>query len=191
MKYLAFFPTLIFHGDLLNFEEINSKLLKSVEVLQQTNPGIQKSNIKGWHSDDTILLHHPDFKFLIEAITVAYQDVLKDLSWDLKLKISNCWVTVSPPGSSNARHSHPGSLLSGVYYIKAQEGASSLHIHDPRPVKVHSNPQVTHTSLTSDTIALNPKSGRIYIFPGWLEHSVPENTSSEDRVVFSFNLISV
>ena len=34
---------------------------------------------------------------------------------------------------------------------------------------------------------ITPVENEIYIFPGWLQHGVKLNTSTSDRISFSFN----
>ena len=38
---------------------------------------------------------------------------------------------------------------------------------------------------------MRPEEGRMYIFPGWLEHGVEPNQSTEDRVSISFNVRAI
>jgi uncharacterized protein (TIGR02466 family) len=190
MDSIYLFPTQVFHLDLPDPTDLNTNLLRSVDLLKLTDPGVVKSNVKGWHSDDKILLHHPDFAELLAIVNGAVIEACSDLKWNINLRVSNCWITVSPPGASNTAHTHPGSILSGVYYIQAPTGSSPLVLHDPRSAKVHCIPQgQPATPSTADKISLEVKTGRLFLFPGWLTHSVAGNTTEKDRVVFSFNMI--
>lgn len=190
MKSLNLFTTQVFHTDLVGSHLLNSKLLSSIALLRSTDPGVQKSNNQGWHSDDTILLYHPDFDDLRNFVQMSAGEACKELGLDLSLRITNCWVTVSPPGASNNMHTHPGSILSGVYYIQAETGSSPLVVHDPRATRVHCMPPGQPvTPNTASQIALTAATGRLYMFPGWLPHSVHENSNDSDRVVFSFNMV--
>jgi hypothetical protein len=38
---------------------------------------------------------------------------------------------------------------------------------------------------------MRPEEGRMYVFPGWLEHGVDENQSARDRISISFNVLAV
>ena len=44
------------------------------------------------------------------------------------------------------------------------------------------------TDFTAEEIRMRPEEGRMYVFPGWLEHGVEENLSDRDRVSISFNV---
>ncbi|MDF1624011.1 MAG: putative 2OG-Fe(II) oxygenase, partial [Pseudohongiella nitratireducens] len=39
-------------------------------------------------------------------------------------------------------------------------------------------------------IQMRPEEGRLYVFPGWLEHGVEENRSDRDRLSISFNVLA-
>ena len=49
-----------------------------------------------------------------------------------RLKLDNIWVNVLDPGGSHTGHIHPHCILSGTYYVRAPDGASSLKFEDPR-----------------------------------------------------------
>jgi ectoine hydroxylase-related dioxygenase (phytanoyl-CoA dioxygenase family) len=38
---------------------------------------------------------------------------------------------------------------------------------------------------------MRAEEGRLYVFPGWLEHGVEENQSDADRVSLSFNVLAM
>ena len=53
------------------------------------------------------------------------------------------------------------------------------------------NAQRLATDFTTDEIQMRPEAGRMYVFPGWLEHGVEENKSDQDRVSIGFNVLAV
>ena len=52
-------------------------------------------------------------------------------------------------------------------------------------------PITQHTGFTAEEERMRPEEGRMYIFPGWLEHGVEPNQSTEDRVSISFNVRAI
>lgn len=102
------------------------------------------------------------------------------------------WVNISPPGASNKVHFHPNCHFSGVYYVslKAPE-CGSIYFRDSRIAsRMLTYPASKPTVFTSDEVRLKPEEGRMYVFPGWLEHGVEENKSDRDRVSISFNVLA-
>jgi len=47
------------------------------------------------------------------------------------------------------------------------------------------------TDFTTSEVRMRPEEGRLYIFPGWMEHGVEENQSDSDRISISFNVLAL
>ena len=93
-------------------------------------------------------------------------------------------------GAAHSAHSHPNNFLSGAYYVETQEGADTIYFHDPRPQSGIIRPPVTElTAENTDQVVVRVRNGSLLMFPAWLEHSVPSNTSNKRRVSVSFNLM--
>lgn len=104
------------------------------------------------------------------------------------LKIQNIWVNINPPGSYNHLHNHVGSVLSGVYYVDATSEQGNIQFERSDGAEYHIPEDVAQpTYYTSTRATYAAKTGALYIFPGWLKHSVQANTSSTDRISISFN----
>ena len=59
----------------------------------------------------------------------------KRLGYDLagrSLDMSDCWVNVMPAGVVHSLHLHPGSVISGTYYVAVPDGAGPIVYEDPR-----------------------------------------------------------
>ena len=50
-------------------------------------------------------------------------------------------------------------------------------------------PVTKPTEFTAEEMRMPPEEGRMYVFPGWLEHGVEENKSDQDRVSIAFNVL--
>jgi uncharacterized protein (TIGR02466 family) len=123
------------------------------------------------------------------------EDFLKyvsDISWDVLNKqgynmdmfytdASDMWGQFHPQFSSMEKHSHGyGSLLSGFYFLETPDNSSTMYIHDPRAVKVHSDlPMRDSNALTlaHTSVFYNPKPGDLIFTNSWLEHSFSRNAS--------------
>ena len=49
---------------------------------------------------------------------------MKDMNWETNkqtIKISNMWAIINKGGSTNSRHQHGNSTISGAYYVRAQK----------------------------------------------------------------------
>ena len=104
------------------------------------------------------------------------------------LQIQNIWLNINPPGSYNHLHNHVGSVLSGVYYVDATPEQGNIQFERNDGGEYHIPEDVAQpTYYTSTRATYAAKTGALYIFPGWLKHSVQANTSSTDRISISFN----
>ena len=102
------------------------------------------------------------------------------------------WINISPPGASNKIHYHANCHFSGVYYIslKAPE-CGSIFFRDPRVAsRMFTYPTTQPTEFTTEEVYMPPEEGRMYVFPGWMEHGVEENRSDRDRVSIAFNVLA-
>ena len=69
------------------------------------------------------------------------------------------------------------------------ENSGEIVFYDPRPAPVFSHPSSTKpNSLNAMVNSINPAEGGLVLFPSYLDHSVNENLSNEERIVISFNL---
>jgi uncharacterized protein (TIGR02466 family) len=103
-------------------------------------------------------------------------------------ELTGLWLNVVAPGGAVRMHNHPNNFLSGVYYLQVQQGADTIHFHDPRPQTAIVRPPVTElTAYNTDQVVVNVEEGTLVIFPAWLVHSVDANRSDRERVSASFN----
>ena len=186
------FPTPVWTIQLENYKSINEIMYSYIKTLQKNDEvGINKSNVKGWHSQDFDLNNNETQKF-IAFILPAIEQVMTDMNWEKQKqisKINNMWAIVNTGGSGNLRHQHGNSTLSGAYYVRAPINSGDIVFYDPRPAPVYSHPNVTEPNLLNAQVnGISPKEGALVLFPSYLDHSVNENKSSEERIVISFNI---
>ena len=186
------FPTPVWTIQLENYKIINEVMYDYIKNLQKTDGiGINKSNVKGWHSQDFNLKDGETQKF-IAFMLPAIEQVMNDMDWEKQKqisKINNMWAIVNTGGSGNLRHQHGNSTISGAYYVRAPINSGDIIFYDPRPAPVYSHPNVVSPNLLNAQVnGISPKEGALVLFPSYLDHSVNENKSSEERIVISFNI---
>ena len=187
-----FFSTPVWTSKLENYKDTNELLYKYIIELQNIdNKGIVKSNIKGWHSKNFDIKDEPPKKF-IQFITPSINNVLNSMNWDLdkqNVKISNMWAIINKGGAANSRHHHGNSALSAAYYVRAPNQSGDIVFYDPRPAPIYYHPIAkSPNSLNAMVNSISPSEGGLVIFPSYLDHSVNENLSNEERIVISFNI---
>ena len=186
------FPTPVWTIKIDNHKNINELMYKFIKSKQSNDKiGISKSNVKGWHSEDFNLNEEEPRKF-ISFILPFIEQVMTDMNWDKQnqvAKISNMWAIINTGGSANVRHQHGNSTISAAYYVRAPENSGDIVFYDPRPAAVYSYPNISGSNfLNAQVNSINPKEGALVIFPSYLDHSVNENLSQDERIVISFNI---
>ena len=188
-----FFPTPVWALQLENYKNVNEEMYAYIKQKQNIDKdGVSKSNIKGWHSKD-FNLNEPEPQNFISLILPSIEKLMIDMNWDKKkqkVKINNMWAIINVGGSANLRHQHGNSTISGAYYVRAPKNCGDIIFYDPRPEPVYSHPNaVSPNSLNAQVNGITPKEGALVLFPSYLDHSVNENLSNEERIVISFNII--
>ena len=117
---------------------------------------------------------------------------VKAAHWDLggqPLTMTTCWVNWMGYGTHHTMHTHPHSVLSGVWYVSLPDKSSVFKIEDPRFAFMMAAP--TRTAKCPETmkpfVEMKPKEGDFFLFESWLRHEVPVNLSKQPRLSVSFN----
>ena len=187
-----FFPTPVWTLQLDNYQSINEQMYKFIKITQSKDQqGISKSNIKGWHSKDFNMQENEPKNF-IKFILPAIEQVITDMNWEKQkqsININNMWAIINTGGSANLRHQHGNSTISGAYYVRAPKNSGDIVFYDPRPAPVYTYPKAVNPNLLNAQVnGISPKEGALVLFPSYLDHSVNENLSNEERIVISFNI---
>ena len=187
-----FFPTPVWTLQLDNYQSINEQMYKFIKIIQsKDSKGISKSNIKGWHSKDFNMQENEPKNF-IKFILPAIEQVITDMNWEKQkqsININNMWAIINTGGAANHRHQHSNCTISGAYYVRAPKNSGDIIFYDPRPAPAYTYPIAVNPNLLNAQVnGISPKEGALVLFPSYLDHSVNENLSNEERIVISFNI---
>jgi uncharacterized protein (TIGR02466 family) len=185
-------------------ETLNASLREVITKRMQATEGVAISNVKGWQSQTDMLdwggqPANELCRKIVDAVDHFTVDIRAGGSrrhgW-----LPEMWANVSPSGASNRHHSHPGSYWSAVYYVDdGYEGSADrslggeLVLYDPRmPMVRMTAPDLRFrrpgAEPEHDEVRLRPATGRIVIFPSWLNHSVAEFRGTGTRISIAVNL---
>ena len=186
MMKAAFFPTLIYAKDL----KLDIKLFeKTIIEWSQQDPGVQKTNVKGWHSR-TNMFNIPVFKPLVDELYQMQREIYNEEFLKGEPRLGNMWANINYKDSFNKSHVHANSFFSGAYYIKIPENSGQLKFNDPRSGPKYLIPNRKKTELPEHLwteVHVQPVENRVIMFPAWLEHLVDPNQSNDTRISVSFN----
>ena len=134
----------------------------------------------------------PEFAELKSLLDTQVAAFAKELHWDMggfRLELDALWVNILGEGGSHSGHIHPGSVISGTYYVCVPDGAGSLKLEDPRLTLMMGAPQPADDApeATRRFVYLAPTEGHALFWESWLRHEVMPNRSEEPRLSVSFN----
>lgn len=190
----SLFPSLVWTTLFDDRVSFNTKLLELANEMRSRDPaGVANTNVNGWQNPN-ILQTLSEF----QDINLRILQICERIGESQKFKPNvayqhQAWVNISPPGASNKIHYHANCHFSGVYYVSLQAPeCGSIFFRDPRVAsRMLTYPAAQQTEFTADEIRMRPEEGRMYVFPGWMEHGVETNQSNRDRVSISFNVLAV
>jgi uncharacterized protein (TIGR02466 family) len=145
---------------------------------------------KNTYSPDMGLSNFDDvgpFRLFLEQ---AGYDYLTKLGYDVTDLTFSTQIFVSEmkEGDAHALHTHPNSLLSGVFYLQVPTGSAPILFNDPRAFRKFVSLPKLSTSTNWERIHYVPEEGLFLIWESWLEHEVPKNYNKEGRITIIFNL---
>lgn len=188
VEIFSLFPSTIY-SRIIDFD--TKEMEEECIIRSKLSEGRIISNIGGWQSDNISLTEKCIFfKFFeyIKRFVVEYVNIL-NISNDIYLH--NAWININRYKDCNRTHSHPGCVISGVFYIKVPQNSGSIRFHHPAAEVVERdwrNIIVEYTELNSSMWKFTPLEKQLILFPSWLMHEVEQNMSKQDRISISFNI---
>lgn len=166
----------------------NIELKKWAYEKKSEDKGTVNSNYGGWQSSNVSSGECWEIDALVDHLNVEVNECARQVGLK-EVELYNLWININPPGSYNHLHSHQGAIFSGVYYVDADatQGNIQFERSDNAEHYVSPNAVSKDTYFTASRTTYAAKTNALYVFPGWLKHSVQGNTSRKDRISISFN----
>jgi len=187
LKYEWFFPT-IFAWEMMDVDI--AALERYAFRLKEESDGRIKSNSGGWQSDD--LDHNaPELQEIRPLLANTLDEYWSRHNYPGIITLSNIWINISGSRNSNNLHSHPHSIMSGVFYIKVPKIGNPGRIQFIHPSK-HALDLCWDEVRGSDEqtwreVGYAPEENKLVLFPSWIEHYVESNQTNDWRISLSFN----
>ena len=182
MEHFKLFPTHVYIIDnVLNDKailNIRKHIVSDYELGQenwQSTPNLHKNSI---YNDLNVKIL-ADSKLILDELGYDFDEII----------ITDMWSNVLKPGESHKVHTHSNNYLSGVFYVDADK-ASGIIFNDPRPQATVIQPFIKSKSVdNANSLKFEAKTNRLILFPSWLQHYVPVNKTSNNRISLAFNLM--
>jgi uncharacterized protein (TIGR02466 family) len=198
MSLKSLFPTLV-KETALGTDALRSELEAVCWLLEDEdtagNDWCDEQGYDGYTSYaslDDLPERFPEFAALKDLLDRQAEEFARELHWDMNgfhLELDALWVNILGEGGSHSGHIHPGSVISGTYYVAVPDGAGTLKMEDPRLTFMMGAPQPTDDAPESARrfVYLEPKEGHALFWESWLRHEVMPNRAEKPRVSISFN----
>jgi len=173
-------------------------LVDTCVKISTTTPSNNRSNFGGYQSPDITVSNYMEFKpfhSLLEKIQNAASEFARSLECKESLEFSNAWFNINGYKDFHTPHTHPQSVLSGVYYILAEPPCGNIEFYPPQYLLMHETWNKdfvkNNNEYTAKSWKVESKTGRLYIFPSWLLHSVNPQPNHNQRIALSFNFKTI
>lgn len=182
------FKTPVYETHLKNID--NKALTKQCMNLSKKDKGHTKSNVGGYHSDNLKDLNF--LSSLISSIHTACTNFNKDFDLKGLPVLDKIWVNINGYKDLNLSHNHGHTSMSGVYYVQTPPKCGNIRFSHPAYDLVnlsYNNKMNNFNAYNSPGWYLPAKAGLLYLFPGYLNHSVePNMNKTTKRISISFNV---
>jgi uncharacterized protein (TIGR02466 family) len=200
MDRFALFPTPVFVYELDQLADVNAQLASGFVTERQTSPGVQRSNVGGWHSIPN-LSQRPDpaLRALMQSTVGCIGALVAELARGeseappllprYRYAVHG-WAMVMERDDYVVLHEHGEAHWSTVYYADAGDDEAAapsgvLAFVDPR----RGGRSVPGVDLFPTTFTVRPRTGTLVVFPGWLQHYVHPYRGHRPRVSISCNVV--
>lgn len=109
-----------------------------------------------------------------------------------RFEIVHAWVNRAAEGGYQRMHYHGNSVVSGVYYLKADSEQSAPLIFEKPEINTQPYIAITtreQTIFTANRIAYPSSTGIAYLFPSQLRHGYEMPTKGGERISLAFNVM--
>ena len=175
-----------------NFHKLNVSIQRNTKDFSTEFSFVQNMefgtlNVNGnYTTNDRNILQHPEFKKIkkfIQTNIKTYSDEILSLQ-NSELYITQSWLNFSGNQQGHHTHSHPNSIVSGVFYFESDEN-DKIKFH--RSYDSDPFPKTEYDILNSETWWFPATKGKLILFSSKTVHSVDIRESNVPRISLSFN----
>ena len=173
--------------------ELNANIVEFLLIAEKADsnaPSYSLGGPNGYHSRDNLANLNFEWSKQLKSLifsagnmwlSQANLPTVHPLQCEVK-----CWGMTMRSGSYSSLHTHPGAMVSGVYYPLVNydkgEAGGVLTVPDTRIAARGDK------NMGSQHLDLFPKQSCGYCFPGWLDHYVTPYTRDTPRISVAFNI---
>jgi uncharacterized protein (TIGR02466 family) len=149
-------------------------------------------------SKNSYIIDNPICKPLSDFIMNCFRDFASNvMRYDYKeLEFAQSWLTYKAPGQFHKAHTHPNTLLAGVFYYDVQPNDAAICFSkDIRAIgrsylEPSLLPDYQDYPYSQEEIYFTPQQNNFIIFPSHVTHGVPPNNTNRIRKALGVNVLT-
>tara|TARA_R110000851_G_scaffold25977_1_gene74178 strand:+ start:4443 stop:5024 length:582 start_codon:yes stop_codon:yes gene_type:complete len=162
-----------------------------LELKKQDSKGRKISNPTGWQSFN-IDAAQKIFLNLNKEIEKNFVNYINSIPLNNTFQITSMWGNINTYKDYNIAHTHGGSVISGIYYLKTPPNCGRLCFYNPAHEGIDYLWEYCIEKFTpqnSSSWKIDVEEGDLVLFPSWLKHGVEPNLNKkENRISLAFNI---
>ena len=170
------FPKFIYTEDLNLSDAYNNEIKQEVMKILKSADTRGEYSITNFGVDSTNqTLNNPTFAPLFAMIRENIEQLRKMINHTVPLRITNVWLSITPPGKYHDVHKHLSTPVAGVYYVQSSPSMHLNFIYDG--------------SLQGNDNHIEPIAPKkLILFDGSLLHGFTHvNINEEPKITIAFN----
>lgn len=196
------FPIQIYEVDFPDYDLIKDNLLKDIIDLFNQNLSLyskhrlfnQSYSLEGTEEGMYRDLHKKlPYKELMDWIQFHVEEYWKQMNYSrfVKPEIHHMWANLTPKGGNIIQHNHSPYEIAGSFYVDASPDRGCLILVDPNELirgrlPYYDSDESKQGRYFFDHI-VEPRPGKLVLFPGWLYHKTQKNPTDTPRIVMGLN----
>lgn len=193
MELIPVYSTPFWQTEYPEFNENKQKFLDAAHKYKEQNESVEKNNICGYQSPETLQLVE-DFSPLFNFICLVSSRATADLDFvDCDIFMTSAWLNVNHTRQCMNYERVGREVFTGFFHLKAPEGTGKIIFHNPGLNKMWPGCNLTaeKNQFTGETIRIEPIEGNVLLFPSYVPHSIETNDHDDETMFISFNIIAL
>ena len=131
-----------------------------------------------------------DIKPIIDFVTLHARLYWKELGYRNvhDVHVMHSWANINPPGGFITAHTHSPAPLAASFYVNATPEMGNLFLEHPLVTLLSHQPYNTGYLGYSNKQEVEVLSGKLVMFPGYINHWTGKNPTSETRMGLAFHI---
>lgn len=189
------FPTKIYRSTYSKAAELKHSLFPKIEnvlaaAAENNNGFMQDGTVCSYNTGSNLHEQFPEeTSEIIEFVNAAAREYWKICNYHEELEpfVYQMWANSTPRGGWVENHLHGNMPFTAVLYVDASPEQGNIVLENPLDTVLMTQPIGPNVQYPMRH-ELTVNTGDLVIFPGYLKHSVKQNTTDRTRLIVAFNI---